>query len=316
MGSKISPILSNIFLSILEAKFIDENINNGIILAYKRFVDDIFLVIKNTEKNNFFRKINNLHKGLKFTINEPINENLVFLDTCIFLKNNQYEIKNYRKPTASNVVTNFRKSETPIKYKISTLVGSIYRANDTCSNPEDLNLTLKNLEKRFVSNGYPQGMISERIELIKKNNFVPKKVIDWNAEIKDNPNRNFSISIPFTSNRCQKIEKKIRKIIKSITPNFNINFCWRNIKLSQLITPKTKPATPKLECAGTVYKFKCFCKICYMGESQRPLIKRIAEHSQRSSKSAITKHIYSCPAYLDALKRKFGEIPTRNTKYF
>ena len=159
-------------------------------------------------------------------------------------------------------------------------------------------------------------MISEKIELIKKINFVPKKVIDWNAEIKDNPNRNFSISIPFTSNRCQKIENKLRKIIKSITLNLNINFCWRNIKLSQLITPKTKPATPKLECAGTVYKFKCFCKICYMGESQRPLIKRIAEHSQRSSKSAITKHIYSCPAYLDALKRKFGEIPTRDTKYF
>ena len=50
MGSKISPILPNIFLSILKAKFIDENINNGNILAYKRFVDDIFLVIKNTEK--------------------------------------------------------------------------------------------------------------------------------------------------------------------------------------------------------------------------------------------------------------------------
>ena len=103
MGSKISPILSNIFLSILEAKFIHENINDGNILAYKRFVDDNFLVIN----NNFFRKINNLHKGLKFTINEPINKNLVFLDTCIFSKNNQYEIKNYRKPTASNVVTNF-----------------------------------------------------------------------------------------------------------------------------------------------------------------------------------------------------------------
>ena len=43
MGSKISPILPNIFLSILEAKFIDENIDNGNILAYKRFVDDIFL---------------------------------------------------------------------------------------------------------------------------------------------------------------------------------------------------------------------------------------------------------------------------------
>jgi hypothetical protein len=52
------------------------------------------------------------------------------------------------------------------------------------------------------------------------------------------------------------------------------------------------------------------------GESQRPLMKRIAEHSQCSSKSAITNNIYSCPAYLDALKREFGEIPTRDTKYF
>ena len=53
-----------------------------------------------------------------------------------------------------------------------------------------------------------------------------------------------------------------------------------------------------------------------MGESRRPLIKRIAKHSQHSSESAITKHIYACPAYLDALRQKFGEIPTRDTKYF
>ena len=62
-----------------------------------------------------------------------------------------------------------------------------------------------------------------------------------------------------------------------------------------------------------------YFKTCNMGESRRLLIKRIAEHYQLSSKSAITKHIYSCPAYLDALKQKFGEIPTRKlycTKYF
>ena len=88
------------------------------------------------------------------------------------------------------------------------------------------------------------------------------------------------------------------------------------VKSNQIITLKTKPTTPNLECPGTVYNFKCYCNTCYMGESRRPLIKRIAEHSQLSSKSAITKHIYSCPAYLDALKQKFGEIPTRNTKYF
>ena len=144
MGSKLSPIISNIFLSILEAKFIDENINNNNILGYKRYVDDVFLVVKKSEKNNILRKINNLHKGVNFTINELTNNNLVYLNTSIFIKNGQFEFKNYRKPTASNVVTNFKKSEISLKYKISALVGSIYRANDTCSNEEDLNLTLKN----------------------------------------------------------------------------------------------------------------------------------------------------------------------------
>ena len=42
MGSKISPTLSNIFLTILETKIIDENLKNGTLLAYKRYVDDFF----------------------------------------------------------------------------------------------------------------------------------------------------------------------------------------------------------------------------------------------------------------------------------
>ena len=111
-----------------------------------------------------------------------------------------------------------------MKYKISARVGSIYRANDTCSNEEDLSLTLKNLETQFLNNGYPKSLITEKIQTIKTNIFAPKKSIDWDAEIKENPDRNFSLKFPFTSNRCQKIEKIFRKIIKSITPEFNINF--------------------------------------------------------------------------------------------
>ena len=54
MGSKLSPIISNIFLSILEEKFIDENIIQGNILGYKRYVDDVFLVVN--QKKQYFPK--------------------------------------------------------------------------------------------------------------------------------------------------------------------------------------------------------------------------------------------------------------------
>ena len=53
MGSKLSPIISNIFLSILEAKFIDENIIKGDTLGYKRYLNDVFSIVNKSEKTIF-----------------------------------------------------------------------------------------------------------------------------------------------------------------------------------------------------------------------------------------------------------------------
>ena len=77
--------------------------------------------------------MNNQHENIKFTLEEQKNFELNFLDMTIFKNKNIYELKNYKKPSASKVLTNFN-SETPNKYKLSSLIGSIYRANDTCTN--------------------------------------------------------------------------------------------------------------------------------------------------------------------------------------
>ena len=88
---------------------------------------------KKVRKNEFFNLINNQHENIKFTLEEQKNFELNFLDMTIFKNKNIYELKNYKKPSASKVLTNFY-SETPNKYKLSSLIGSIYRANDTCTN--------------------------------------------------------------------------------------------------------------------------------------------------------------------------------------
>ena len=109
------------------------------------------------------------------------------------------------------MLTNFN-SETPNKYKLLSLIGIIYRANDTCTNESELNKTLDELTTNFQNNGYPVSLIKNKIENIKKQNFTPvTKKIDWKEEIKENPSRNFSFNLNFTSSRCQKIEKKIQK---------------------------------------------------------------------------------------------------------
>ena len=105
--------------------------------------------------------MNNLHQNLKYTVDNSKNGELVFLDMTIFF-DGKYHIKHYKKPSASKVLTNF-KSETPKKYKISSLMGSIYRVNDTTSNENELEKGLNDLKINFINNGYPKNLVNEKV---------------------------------------------------------------------------------------------------------------------------------------------------------
>jgi hypothetical protein len=62
--------------------------------------------------------MNNLHPNLVYTKDEPINGEMTFLDMTIYF-DKKYELKHYKKPQASKVLTNF-KSETLriIKFRV------------------------------------------------------------------------------------------------------------------------------------------------------------------------------------------------------
>ena len=84
-----------------------------------------------------------------------------------------------------------------------------------------------------------------------------------------------------------------------------------------LVAPKDKP--PRDQTSGTVYKFKCGgCTSTYIGESGRPLGKRIKEHCsvRKSSTSAISEHIRSTnhqfdPEQVEILAKEIKDFPRR-----
>ena len=128
MGSKLSPILSNIFLSIIEEKIVDPLIENGEIISYRRYVDDCFIVVRNRDNiEKIFDIFNSCHDDLKFTKDLPVNGILNFLDTSIYFdkKSFKYEIKQFSKEVKSNVIQNFKHSVSPRSYKNGTLIGEI-----------------------------------------------------------------------------------------------------------------------------------------------------------------------------------------------
>jgi hypothetical protein len=77
MGSKAGPSIANIFVYILEKKWLD--IHKP--LYYKRFIDDIFVIL---ERNNYNAKIDSLSKAFgSLKLNLIIDKSVDFLDLNI-----------------------------------------------------------------------------------------------------------------------------------------------------------------------------------------------------------------------------------------
>ena len=174
MGSRLSSIISNLYVSLMENEIIQNYIDNEKIILYVRFADDILVILDQNIESEMFTSINSWDPQFLKCKTENMSENsLPFLDTQIIIKND-LELCKYRKPMASDCVLNYY-AITAKKYKISTLKGEIYRCRHTTSNDKNCDEALVNLKKVFIKNQYPSKLIDQTIAQIRENNFEPKK---------------------------------------------------------------------------------------------------------------------------------------------
>ena len=68
MGSPISGTLAEIFLQLIEEHNVKHWIANGDLFYYRRYVDDIFIIIdtRNTDGNIIRNRMNSINTNLKF----------------------------------------------------------------------------------------------------------------------------------------------------------------------------------------------------------------------------------------------------------
>ena len=127
------------------------------------------------------------------------------------------------------------------------------------------------------------------------------------------PQRRVYATIPFIEGIFNKPRRAYQEVV--VTTNFKPHKTLRIRKL--LVAPKDKP--PRDQTSGTVCKFKCGgCARTYIGESGRPLDKRIKEHCSvcKSSTSAIFEHIRSTnnhfePEQVEILAKETKDFPRR-----
>ena len=277
MGSPLGPTLANIFLCHHEQQWLDSCPTVYRPVYYKRYVDDIFVLLPNSDCLSSFKEyLNKQHPNMHFTSEEEDNNELPFLD--IFVKRIQttFYTTVYRKPTFSGVYTHYT-SFLPTIYKESLVSTLLYRAHKICTNWEAIHKETLNVRQFMLKNGYPQKLLDKIISA-----FFNMMCVHNSATTRDKT-QPLMIVLPYLGNLTKQLEKNIKKAIHETIPDLQVRFVFRaSTRLSNLFRFKDK--IPHYLSSGVIYKFTCHgCNSMYIGETIRHAKRRYEEHMGRSA---------------------------------
>ena len=103
MGSPVSPVVANLFMEDFEHRALTSAVNPPSL--WKRFVDDTFVILLQSQKEEFLQHINSVDPSIKFTTEEPKEDgSMPFLDTLVTPKEDgTLTTCVYRKPTHTDL---------------------------------------------------------------------------------------------------------------------------------------------------------------------------------------------------------------------
>ena len=301
MGSKLSPICADIFIHEIEAPFFDRLIGEGRALYIGRYVDDCLFFVKKSETKYIFEEANKLHKNIKFTQEVMEDNKLSFLDTQFRVHGESFKLFHFEKESSRDFLSNFRTNVAPKSQKISLLVGHLHRVRNASSCEDAIQEGFRKTRRKFILKGYPPGLISQKIQLLDE----PKPDNSIEGEITHN------FRAVFTGARCYGIGRRMRAIIKKVTPKFFLRLCWKTVRIEQCLHPTWKRPIPLDQKSGVVYHFRCPCgKNDCQEETKRQLGKRIQEHFEPRSRSPMFFHTLRCPKFKELLEKYRSEPDT------
>uniref|UniRef100_A0A5S6QHF9 GIY-YIG domain-containing protein n=1 Tax=Trichuris muris TaxID=70415 RepID=A0A5S6QHF9_TRIMR len=234
---------------------------------FKRYVDDIFAIVKVCTEERFLEHLNSLFPdNIVLTFEKETNNLLPFLDALVIRRGTAIVTKVYRKATSSDRYLNFA-SHHHISTKTGIISTMVDRAVSICD-PRYLISELSYIKRTFLANGYPRALITSVMKRRLQNPRRPKV----NEEV-PKP----LIVLPYYHN----IGEQIKRLGKAL--NFWVYFKSSPNLRALLRTDKTK--VPFDSIPGAVYQITCACNASYIGETGKTLIDRFNEHM-----AAITRY--------------------------
>ncbi|KFD59678.1 hypothetical protein M514_28142 [Trichuris suis] len=259
MGSPLSPVLAEVFMEHLEDRAFSEADHNILPHFFKRYVDDIFVIIESGQEDRFLTFLNKLFPNIIcFTIEKEVGGKLPFLDSLVIRSSDCFKTTVYRKPTHSDRYLHFS-SHRPQAVMRAVINGMTKRAVALCE-PEFLGPELKHIYNTFKDNGYPPSPVHS----------VIRRTLANSRRIQNRTITGPRILLPYYKGLSERIQRLGR------TLNFSV--CYQRGPDLRTLLRGDKVRFPSGEHAGVVYAVKCSCSALYIGETGFSLTHRFREH--------------------------------------
>jgi len=289
MGGPLSALLAEIYLQKFEKENIlcSKNEHSHKIMFYKRYVDDIFIITKTNKRQSklMIKHFNQMHKSIKFKMEEEINNNISFLDVKVIRNEQTIEFGIHRKSTQTDSVIP-RESNHPMTYKMAAFRSMVHRLLTYNLTPQEYEKERGIIKQIAYNNGYEPQIIDNIIRKTKFNLTRPRE------GKKEEKSKTF-IPMGYVSKHSQHIGNILKKA--NYYPGFKVN--------KRFSINETSQRTNKADIKG-VYLIECDTKVgCnrkYIGYTNRSLKERFKEHTARNQKnpsSVVAQHLKNNPSH-------------------
>ena len=287
MGSPLGVLFANMYMATVEERTFREHRKPRI---YGRYIDDIFITIRNPDDAIKLKQSFTKNSVLNFTIEQSQQKTLPFLDVLIQQKEGGFNTTVYTKTTNTGRCLNAR-GECPDTYKKSVVSAYVKRAFTHCTSWKAVHSELDRIRQLLTNNGYPDSMIEESIK---------KKMNEFCLEAKaNNTNKEETLVVYHRltygsayKDECQALRGIFDRGITPKQPIKNIHlrlYSKPNLVSSMIMKNSTAAGRAKEMCTNVVYKFTCSEEMCkspskdYVGHTKTTLRKRMLAHRNQGA---------------------------------
>ena len=301
MGSPLGVLFANMYMASVEEKTFERHTKPTI---YSRYIDDIFVTIKDNNHLQQLKEAFQQNSVLRFTTEESQNQKIPFLDILVKKEGNNFNTTVYTKQTNVGRCLNAR-GECPDAYKKSVVNSYVNRAFTHCSTWRQTHNELDRIRQLLTNNGYKEDMVEECIRR-KMDKFASSEEIptdENNSVIPIYYKMNFGTAY---NQEAKVVQGIIRRGLSPTDENTKIDlriYCRPNLMSSLVMKNSTAPPKEKSLKTNVVYKFTCPEGNCesptttYIGHTTTHLRRRLQNHRNNG---AIFQH------YTDKHNRKPG----------